>query len=40
MYNAYKECYKFTDDELENQPIDTNVWVHSSCVLWHKKLEF
>jgi len=22
MYNAYKECYKFTEEELKEQPLD------------------
>lgn len=40
MYNSYKECYKFTEEELKSQPLDEFVWVHSSCVLWNKKLHF
>lgn len=40
MYNAYKECYKFTEEELKEQPLDQFTWIHSSCILWNKKLVY
>ena len=40
MYNSYKECYKFTEEELNDQPVDEYVWAHSSCTLWNKKLNY
>lgn len=36
LYDFYKESYKFSDEELKNEPVPQNMWVHSSCVLWNK----
>ena len=35
LYDFYKESYKFSEDELKNEPLPENMWVHSSCALWN-----
>lgn len=39
LYDFYKESYKFSDDELKNEPVPHKVWVHLSCALWTNELK-
>ncbi len=40
LYNSYSQTYKFTEEELRNEPYHQNAFMHASCILWQKKLEF
>lgn len=39
LYDFYKESYKFSDEELKNEPVPRKVWVHLSCALWTNELK-
>lgn len=39
LYDFYKESYKFSDEELKNEPVPNKVWVHLSCALWNNELK-
>lgn len=39
VYDFYKETFKFPEDELKNEPVPKNVWVHLSCALWTNELK-
>jgi len=39
LYDFYKESFKFTSEELQNEPVPGKVWIHLSCALWTNELK-
>ena len=38
LYDFYKESFKFSEEELVDEPNPSKMWIHSSCALWNPSI--
>ena len=38
LYDFYRESYRFSETELEEEPVTEQSWMHLSCLYWHPEL--